>query len=93
MWVEIPAQAIFKNICKMDMSAYKGDLNAFKFESVKSTAQSMLLIGCSGYGKTTSLIRTLSAYPQVIYHRNFNIEQVVYLKIDCSHNGSLKRSV
>ena len=68
----------------------KGDLNAFKFESVKSTAQSMLLIGCSGYGKTTSLIRTLSAYPQVIYHRNFNIEQVVYLKIDCSHNGSLK---
>ena len=31
----------------------KGDLNAFKFESVKSTAQSMLLIGCSGYGKTT----------------------------------------
>lgn len=68
----------------------KGDLNAFKFESVKSTAQSMLLIGCSGYGKTTSLIRTLSAYPQVIYHHNFNIEQVVYLKIDCSHNGSLK---
>lgn len=68
----------------------KGDLNAFKFESVKSTAQSMVLIGCSGYGKTTSLIRTLSTYPQVIYHPNFNIEQVVYLKIDCSHNGSLK---
>ena len=50
----------------------------------------MVLIGCSGYGKTTSLIRTLSAYPQVIYHPDLNIEQVVYLKIDCSHNGSLK---
>lgn len=68
----------------------KGDLQAFRFESVKSTAQSMVLIGCSGYGKTTSLIRTLSAYPQVIYHPDLNIEQVVYLKIDCSHNGSLK---
>ena len=29
----------------------KGDLQAFRFESVKSTAQSMVLIGCSGYGK------------------------------------------
>jgi hypothetical protein len=68
----------------------KGELTAFRFESVKSTAQSMLLIGCSGHGKTTSLIRILSAFPQVIYHPDLNIEQVVYLKIDCSHNGSLK---
>ncbi len=68
----------------------KGDLEAFRFETVKSTAQSMVLIGCSGHGKTTSLIRTLSSYPQVIYHSDLNIEQVVYLKIDCSHNGSLK---
>lgn len=67
-----------------------GDIKAFRFESVKSTAQSMVLIGCSGYGKTTSLIRILSNYPQVIYHPDLNIEQVVYLKIDCSHNGSLK---
>ena len=48
------------------------------------------LIGCSGCGKTTSLKRILSAYPQVIYHPEMNLEQVVYLKIDCSHNGSLK---
>lgn len=68
----------------------QGNLQAFRFENVKSTAQSMLLIGCSGYGKKTSLLRILSAYPQIIYHPNLNIEQVVYLKIDCSHNGSLK---
>jgi len=67
-----------------------GDLNAFRFEEAKSTAQSMLLIGCSGSGKTTSLERILDTYPQVIYHANFNFEQVVYLKVDCSHNGSLK---
>ena len=47
------------------------------------------LIGCSGSGKTTTLTKFLSTYPQVIYHPEYNIEQVVYLKIDCSHNGSL----
>lgn len=67
-----------------------GDLNAFRFEESKSTAQSLTLIGCSGSGKTTSLKRILSGYPQVIYHPELNIEQVVHLKIDCSHNGSLK---
>jgi len=50
----------------------------------------MSLIGCSGSGKTTSLQRILATYPQVIYHPELNLEQVVYLKVDCSHNGSLK---
>lgn len=67
-----------------------GDLSGFRFEEAKSTAQSLLLIGCSGSGKTTSLQRILGTYPQVIYHPDLNLEQVVYLKIDCSHNGSLK---
>lgn len=67
-----------------------GDLSGFRFEEAKSTAQSLLLIGCSGSGKTTSLQRILGTYPQVIYHSDLNLEQVVYLKIDCSHNGSLK---
>ena len=68
----------------------RGELSAFRYGDVGSTAQSLLLIGCSGCGKTTSLKRILSAYPQVIYHPEMNLEQVVYLKIDCSHNGSLK---
>jgi len=67
-----------------------GDLSTFRFEEAKSTAQSMLMIGCSGGGKTTSLERIFQTYPQVIYHPEFNLEQVVYLKVDCSHNGSLK---
>ena len=66
-----------------------GELNVFRFENVRSTAQSMVFIGCSGSGKTTTLTKVLSTYPQVIYHHEYNVEQVVYLKIDCSHNGSL----
>ena len=67
-----------------------GDLKAIKFTEVSSTAQSMILIGCSGNGKTTAIKQLLSLYPQVIYHPDRNLEQVVYLKIDCSHDGSLK---
>ena len=67
-----------------------GNLKAIKFTEVNSTAQSMTLIGCSGNGKTTAMKQLLSLYPQVIYHPNTNLEQIVYLKIDCSHDGSLK---
>lgn len=67
-----------------------GHINAFRFEAPKSTALSYSLIGCSGSGKSTTLYRILSLYPQVIYHENYNFTQLVYLKIDCPHDGSLK---
>lgn len=67
-----------------------GDLEAFRFSGARSTAQSMSVIGGSGNGKSTTINRILSSYPQVIYHQDLNLEQVVYLKIDCSHDGSLK---
>ena len=40
-----------------------GELNVFRFENVRSTAQSMVFIGCSGSGKTTTLTKVLSTYP------------------------------
>lgn len=67
-----------------------GDINAFRFEAPKSTALSYSLIGCSGSGKSTTLYRILSLYPQVIYHEKYHFTQLVYLKIDCPHDGSLK---
>jgi len=67
-----------------------GDINAFRFETPKSTALSYSLIGCSGSGKSTTLYRILSLYPQVIYHEKYHFTQLVYLKIDCPHDGSLK---
>lgn len=67
-----------------------GDINAFRFDAPKSTASSYSLIGCSGSGKSTTLQRILNLYPQVIYHEKYNFTQLVYLKIDCPHDGSLK---
>lgn len=67
-----------------------GDLNVFRFDHVKSTAQSLSLIGCSGSGKSSTFNRILATYPQVIYHEKYNFTQITYLKFDCPHDGSLK---
>ncbi|MFD1412239.1 MULTISPECIES: ATP-binding protein [Oceanobacillus] len=58
---------------------------------IRSTASSMTLMGFSGIGKTTAIERVLSLYPQLIIHKHpLNITQVVWLKLNCPHDGSLK---
>jgi len=54
------------------------------------------LTGLSGIGKTTIVERILATYPQTIVHekyhdRQFTQSQVVWLKLDCPHDGSLKQ--
>ncbi len=53
------------------------------------------IIGISGVGKTQTVERILSLYPQVIRHsnfqgRNFTNNQLVWLKLDCPFDGSTK---
>lgn len=64
-------------------------------EHYRSSAASMLLTGLSGIGKSTMLEIILNTYPQVIHHTEykgtkFQHTQIVWLKIDCPHDGSLK---
>ncbi|MFT9849996.1 ATP-binding protein [Aneurinibacillus sp. REN35] len=61
---------------------------------IRSTADSLLIMGISGIGKTTAIERLLVMYPQVIKHveykgHPFNRTQIVWLKIDCPYDGSL----
>lgn len=55
---------------------------------------SLAIVGCSGAGKSYAVSRILQLYPQVIEHteRNIGINfmQVVYLKVECPHEGSIK---
>lgn len=67
-----------------------GESESFQYGSLESTASSLAFIGCSGSGKTTTINRILTTYPQCIYHTKHNFTQIVYLKIDCPHDGSLK---
>jgi hypothetical protein len=60
-----------------------------------STSSGFTIIGLSGVGKTTAIERILSLYPQRIVHTQYNGEplfmtQLVWAKIDCPFDGSLK---
>lgn len=61
----------------------------------RSTADGFALIGMSGMGKSTGLHAVTQLYPQIIQHRVYNdrpmtITQVVWLKLDCPFDGSVK---
>lgn len=61
----------------------------------RTTASSFSVIGVSGIGKTTAIERILMMYPQVIYHSEYKNKpftriQLVWLKVDCPYDGSLK---
>jgi len=53
------------------------------------------LVGISGVGKSTAMEAILRLYPQVIVHntyaeKHFSFVQVVWLKLDCPFDGSIK---
>jgi hypothetical protein len=61
---------------------------------IRTTADSMSIIGISGMGKSTAIERILLMYPQIIKHEEyrgkyFSRTQIVWLKIDCPYDGSL----
>lgn len=64
--------------------------NLEDYVNVPTSASSLTLIGPSGIGKTTNLINILELYPQVIFHPEHSCYQLVWLKVDCPHAGSLK---
>jgi ABC-type oligopeptide transport system ATPase subunit len=62
---------------------------------IRSSADSFAIIGTSGVGKSTAIESVLGLYPQVITHTEYNGQpmerkQLVWLKLDCSHGGSIK---
>lgn len=58
---------------------------------IRSSASSFTLIGFPGVGKTSAIERVLSLYPQVLLHQSpVNMIQIVWLKLNCPHDGSLK---
>ncbi|MBW4473286.1 MAG: ATP-binding protein [Stenomitos rutilans HA7619-LM2] len=64
-------------------------------QSPRSTATGFTIVGISGVGKTTAIEAILSLYPQVILHshyhdRDFSFTQIVWLKLDCPFDGSIK---
>lgn len=48
------------------------------------------VIGCSGAGKSTAVEAVLSGYSQVIIHPDYQHVQLVWLKVECPHDASVK---
>lgn len=69
-------------------------LNETKFLrgfSTPTSSSSFTLMGFSGIGKSTGVESVLALYPQVILHKHpVNRFQVVWLKLNCPHDGSIK---
>lgn len=77
-----------------DDRVYDNAILEERMSNIRSTADSMAIIGISGIGKTTAIERLLLMYPQIIKHEeyreeNFSRTQLVWLKIDCPHDGNL----
>ena len=64
--------------------------NLENYVNTPTSASGLTLIGPSGMGKSTNFINILSLYDQVILHREYSTYQIVWLKVDCPHAGSLK---
>lgn len=65
------------------------DLDAYVFDQVRSSANSLSLFGCSGCGKTETINRIFSVYKQAIFHPEYNITQLTYLKVECPGDADL----
>jgi hypothetical protein len=68
---------------------------SFPSNHARSVHNGFTIIGFPGVGKTISVESVLSLYPQVVYHsrykdRNFTQTQVVWLKLECPFDGSIK---
>ncbi|NRF95824.1 ATP-binding protein [Paenibacillus frigoriresistens] len=72
----------------------KGNTSAYPVNT--PTSVGFALVGISGIGKSSSLLRILQLYPQVILHRKYQGKempapyQIVWLKMDCPHDGSIR---
>lgn len=80
----------FKSL--LESSVKPGEPN---LAGIRSTANGLALFGVSGIGKSTATDKLLLMYPQVIEHCEFKkepfiLKQIVWLKLNCPHNGSLK---
>ena len=73
----------------------QGEQIAVRYPSTnQGVPLSLSVVGCSGIGKTYSVTEILRLYPQAVRHPKWatgvDCVQIVYLRIECPSNGSVK---
>ena len=83
-----------RNIAAPDYQRNLDDVGHTDFNVIARNAGNEALvssiIGCSGTGKSTAVEAILKTYPQAIYHPEYQHSQLVWLKVECPHDGSVK---
>ena len=85
-----PKTAAFKRkLNSIRDTLQKQDLTSYVHDVVNSPASSMAISGISGAGKSTATNIILNTYQRVIYHPDYHLLQVPWIKVDCPYDGSL----
>ncbi len=83
-----------RNIAKADYQLNLESAARTDFKAIARNAGNEALvssvIGCSGTGKSTAVEAILQGYPQAIYHPEYQHTQLVWLKVESPHDGSVK---
>jgi hypothetical protein len=80
---------------RVETSSQYGAISAPRRHQWPSSAAGFNIVGMSGVGKSFSVERILSLYPQVIHHghyqgRNFTHSQFIWVKLDCPFDANTK---
>lgn len=80
---------------RVDSISQYGNLSMPRRDYWPVSATGFNIVGMSGVGKSYSIERILSLYPQVIHHsyyrdRAFTHSQITWLKIDCPFDGNIR---
>ncbi len=80
---------------RIEGSSQYGAISAPRLHQWPSSAAGFNIVGMSGVGKSFSVERILSLYPQVIHHnhyqgRNFTHSQIIWVKLDCPFDANTK---
>ena len=85
-----PKTAAFKRKLNANRDTLqKQVLTSYVHDVVNSPASSMTISGISGAGKSTATNIILNTYPRVLYHADYHLLQVPWIKVDCPYDGSL----
>lgn len=84
-----------RNIFSVEYQLNLNEVDKLDFSAIANsrgnTAFTTSVIGCSGTGKSTAVEAILGGYDeQAIYHPKYQHIQLVWLKLDCPHDGSVK---
>lgn len=64
-----------------------------RHDAATLSQRSLALLGVPGQGKTTATRRALSRYPQVIFHPEINVYQIIWLHVELPADGKSSKAL